>query len=89
MELDDIKPPVREYVLARLEPRGVTSVADDESLIEAGIVDSLGVFQLIAFLEDRFGVRIQDHEILLNNFHTVDAVVNFVAAKLGRLPTGR
>jgi acyl carrier protein len=55
---------------------------NDEHLIESGIIDSLGIFVLVGFLEKRFGVKIQPEDVVLANFRTVVAVKDLVAAKL-------
>ena len=81
----EIKDQIRGFVLENLAPRkGLASVTDDESLIDNGVVDSLGVFQLVAFMEEAFRIRIGDEEINGENFHTVAAIEGFVRAKLGR-----
>ena len=72
---------IRAFVHQHLETRGVAHLRDDASLVDVGIVDSLGIFQLIAFLEGTFHIHISDHEIVLSNFETIDATVGFVAAK--------
>jgi acyl carrier protein len=78
-----IREQVRTYVLDTLAPaKGVMVVDNDESLIDAGVVDSLGIFQLVAFLEDECGVRITDDEIAPENFGTLSAIERFVTAKL-------
>ena len=73
---------VRTFVRQQLETRGVTDISDDASLVDAGVIDSLGIFQLIAFLESTFRIHISDDEIALSNFETIDATVDFVARKL-------
>ena len=74
---------VRSFVEKELETRGLTEMADDASLAEAGIVDSLGIFQLIAFIESNFRIHISDQEIVLSNFESIDATVAFIARKQG------
>lgn len=78
-----IRAQIRSFVAQELETRGLTDIADDASLFETGIVDSLGIFQLIAFLESNFGIHISDQEIVLTNFESIDATVAFVARKQG------
>ena len=63
--------------------KGVGSIEDDTSLIENGVIDSLGIFQLVSFLESGFGIRVEDAEIVLENFRTIDAIEQFVRGKLG------
>ena len=53
-----------------------------ESLIEKGIVDSLGVQILIAYLEKEFGIQISDNEIIPENFDTISSIACFVNNKL-------
>jgi acyl carrier protein len=60
-------------------------VAFDESLMERGVLDSLGLMNLIAFIEEKTGVRIADDEVMLENFETINAIV----ATIDRARTGR
>ena len=46
-------------------------------------MDSLGVFELIAFLEKSFGVTIPLDEVVLENFTSIDAIAAYVATKRG------
>jgi acyl carrier protein len=57
-------------------------VADDEHLLEKGIVDSMGMVELLTFLQDRFGVEPADDEITEENFATLGRIAGFVARKL-------
>ncbi len=57
--------------------------SDDASLIEHGILDSLGILELITFLESEFNVKIADEEILPENLDTISRISQFVIHKLG------
>ena len=83
LHLETIRQRLRFYVLEQLEPRGISTIADEASLFEAGVVDSLGIFQMIAFLENTFSIHISDREVELANFETIEVITRFVAAKLG------
>jgi acyl carrier protein len=61
--------------------RGIRSIAVDDDLLAGGIIDSLGVTQLVAFLEDRFGIRVADEELMPANFRTLAAIEAFVGCK--------
>ncbi|MGA9549181.1 MAG: acyl carrier protein, partial [Rhodomicrobium sp.] len=50
---------------------GDQNLADDQSLLEAGVVDSTGVLELVAFLEDTFHLQIADKDIIPQNLDTV------------------
>ena len=83
LKSERIRSPLKAFVIQQLETRGTPDILDDASLVDAGVIDSLGIFQLIAFLEDTFSVHISDNEIVLSNFETIDATTRFVLAKQG------
>jgi acyl carrier protein len=56
-------------------------VADDEALTKNGVIDSMGIFRLVSFLEDTFNVRIGDEEITHDNLESIDAIEKLVIAK--------
>ena len=52
-----------------------------ESLIDAGLIDSTGVLELVAFLEGEFGLRMADAEIVPENLDSIGAIVRYVESK--------
>jgi acyl carrier protein len=56
----------------------VGRVTDGESLLEAGIIDSLGVLELIGFIEQRYGIAVTEDDMMPENFDTIDAIAAFV-----------
>lgn len=56
-------------------------VAEDEHLLEKGVVDSMGMVELITFLQDQFGVEPADDEITEENFATLRRIAAFVMRK--------
>jgi acyl carrier protein len=59
------------------------AVTPDTDIIAEGLVDSLGIFRLIAFVEEKFTVTIEPDEVLLENFQTLRALRNLIVKKLG------
>lgn len=53
------------------------------SLTEAGILDSMGVLELVLFLEERFDLSVADDELTPENLDTLDRIVAFLQRKLG------
>ena len=79
LDMDRDARPIRAFIVERLAPAtGRTQLADDEDLIDTGVVDSLGIFQLVAFLEERFGIAIADTEITPDNFATIARIEQLV-----------
>ena len=68
----------------REEARGdrAITVAPDTNIIDEGLVDSLEIFKLIAFVEESFEIEIAAAEVLLENFQTLEALRRLVSAKL-------
>ncbi len=58
------------------------AVAPDTDIIGQGLVDSLGIFKLIAYVEESFKVTIEPEEVLLENFQTLRALRNLIVKKL-------
>lgn len=54
--------------------RGAEDVGPEDSLIDRGIIDSIGLMQLMAFIEERTSTRIPDHYITPDNFQSVVAI---------------
>ena len=78
----DARAAIRDFVLDRLAPAsGRADIGDEDDLIDAGVIDSLGIFQLVAFLEEHFNIAIGDEEITPDNFGTVIAIERLVAAR--------
>ena len=77
------KDQIRQWVQETAERKGLGTMTDEESLTENGVIDSLAVFRLVSFLEDTFGVRIADEEIVNDNFKSVDDIDRLVQTKLG------
>jgi acyl carrier protein len=55
-------------------------LADDTSLLDSGILDSLSLLQLVVFLEGRFGITVGDADLLPENFASVNAVCAYLRA---------
>ncbi len=72
---------IRDFVLEKFPQAKKKSLGDTDKLLESGIVDSLGILDLVAFLESCFQVHISDEELLPENFQTVEAIAQFVERK--------
>jgi acyl carrier protein len=85
--VEDVKEKVRAFVLEYAAGKGLTELKDDEPLLTNNIIDSLGSFRMIAFLEETFPLTIEDTDMVPENFQTLNDVERFVAGKLGT-PSG-
>ncbi len=56
---------------------------DDHELLQAGLLDSMGIMELVAYIEDTLGVVVEDEEIIAENFRSVALLTGYVAGKKG------
>jgi acyl carrier protein len=54
---------------------------NSDSLIEQGIIDSLGIMKLMTYLEQSFGIKVADEELVPVNFETIESISSFVRSK--------
>jgi acyl carrier protein len=77
-----IRARVREYVRENfLYMRQGYELSDDDSLLGNGIIDSMGVIELITYVQEEFGVQVGEEEITEENFGTLSAIARFVEGK--------
>jgi len=58
------------------------SLSPDENLISSGIIDSMGILKLTVFMENNFGIKINNEEIVPENFQTLNALKEFIEKKV-------
>jgi acyl carrier protein len=84
--MDPIEEALKEYIIKEIMSDSAgASIGPDDALIDDGIIDSLGIFTLIAFMEERFGVKVQPEDVVLDNFRSLRTIRALVAS---RLPDG-
>jgi acyl carrier protein len=81
MTTEEIRSALRRFIETELT--GGAGFADDESLMESGVLSSMGITRLIQFMNDHFHVVIDDAEFEPDNFETLDALTAMVARKRG------
>ena len=78
-----VRDAIRSFMMESAQTKGITtSFTDSESLVKNQVMDSLDFFRLVAFLEDNFSVAVQDRDILVENFESIDAIDRYLGSKL-------
>jgi acyl carrier protein len=73
---------VRGFVVQELQFEGSpTELTEDYPLLEKGVLDSVGILQLVSFLENEYGVEIADEELVPEHFGTLGGVARLVESK--------
>jgi acyl carrier protein len=83
VEAGETKTRVRQFITSNFYVPDPATLADEASLLDQGIIDSTGVLELIGFLEDNFGVKVEDAEMVPENLDSVARIVAFVSKKKG------
>ncbi len=65
-----------------LYDESINELDRDESLIKSGYIDSTGIIGLVAYIEKTFGIRVNDNEIIPENFDTINRIYEYICKKL-------
>jgi len=79
----DIKDQVRAFVTSNFYVADPMVLEDGASLLDRGIIDSTGVLEVIFFIEETFGIKVEDSEMLPDNLDSIERIANFIARKKG------
>jgi acyl carrier protein len=83
MQKSLISTSVRKFIESNLLFGDSADVTDDSSLLQRGILDSTSVVEVISFLEAEYSITFDDHELVADNFDSIDRIATFVDGKLG------
>jgi acyl carrier protein len=75
---------VRELIVENFLFGDGKSLKEDTSFLEEGVVDSMGVLERIAFLEETYGIKIEDEELVPEYMDTLQNIARFLDKKLRR-----
>jgi acyl carrier protein len=82
MSKDEIRPIVKQYLLEEFLPGAEEDeLEDDTPLLSGGILDSISTTRLVAFLEEKFGVTFEAHEMGVDYIDTLGEISALVASK--------
>ncbi len=69
---------IRKFVLQTFPLARKRNVADSADLLESGVMDSLGVLDLVGFLQQEFAVTIEDDDLVPENFRSIECMAHFL-----------
>jgi len=76
-----MKKKILNYIKANLATESINELDIYENLLESGLVDSIGMIQLVLFIETEAQIKVAPEEMIINNFMTVDHILKFIASK--------
>ena len=78
---DTIESQIRKFLIRHFPSASRGDLGTQDALLENGIVDSLGVLDLVSFMEQTFAITVSDEELLPENFRTIEQLTRFVESK--------
>ncbi len=74
---------IKEFIQSELvSDRTDDHLSNTDNLIESGIIDSLGIMRLIAYLEKTYSIKITDDDLVVDNFETIEAISTFLRNRI-------
>jgi acyl carrier protein len=75
---------VRSFIVRELNWKGAPNeLTNDYPLLDRQVLDSVGIFQLVSFVESEYGVEIGDEELVPENFGTIESIARLIGSKRG------
>jgi acyl carrier protein len=74
---------IRKFILDKFPLARKQGIQDSDPLLESGVLDSLGVLDLVSFVEQEYSVHVADDELTPENFQNIDRIAAFVESKSG------
>ena len=81
LKLTPVVEQVRNFVVQNYLFGQTEGLADDASFLEAGIIDSTGVLELVAFLENTYDIKVHDEELVPDNLDSIHNIVTYLKSK--------
>jgi len=79
---------VRDFVIENFLYGDAGQIDNDTSFLESGIVDSTGMLELVSFLEERFGIQVNDDELVPENLNSLSSITGYLRRKInGNIPS--
>ena len=82
--MNQLKTELRQYITENfLFGQDNTVLTDEVSFLEQGLIDSTGILEIVAHLEQTYGVTVEDEELIPLNFDSVNNLASYVFRKTG------
>ncbi len=82
VQLEQVRRELRDFVVTNYMFGQATELNDNESFMEAGLIDSTGLLELVSFVEEKYGFNVEDQELVPENLDSLAALAKYVGRKL-------
>jgi acyl carrier protein len=80
----DVEKEIRDFIVENFLFGNREKLPDDDiSFLQNGLIDSTGILEVVSFIEEKFGIRVEDDELLPENLDSVRCLADFIVRKRG------
>ena len=83
MSMNELRAKIRGFIVENFLFGDENGVKDDTSFLDEGIIDSTGILEMVSFLEEEFGISVEDEELVPENLGSINNVVAYLEKKKG------
>lgn len=83
MTVDSTAGRIRSFLVSQFPLARQRAIGDDDPLLRTGILDSLGILEVVSFIEQEFAVHVDDEELVPESFESITTIARFVDRKRG------
>ena len=81
MEVDKL---MRDFIVENfLFGNKDATLGDEDSFLQKGLIDSTGILEVVSFIEEKFGIKVEDEELLPENLDSIRRLADFIGRKQG------
>ena len=82
MNLDEVRQKLRHFILENyLFTDDQAALNDDDSFLDGGVLDSMGILELIDYLDEGFGIKVEGDELVPDNLDSINSLIKFISSK--------
>jgi len=83
--MSEHKEKIRAFIIENFLFGNDDGLSDESSFLDEGIIDSTGVLELVSFLEEEFGIAVDEVELIPENLDSINRVTSYLEGKLGNV----
>jgi acyl carrier protein len=80
-DANSVKASIRGFIVKKFPVAKKRAMSDDLQLLESGVIDSMGILEVVTFLEQAFTIQLADEELTPENFANINCMASFVEEK--------
>lgn len=82
--MEHIRQQIVEFITTNFLFDDSIKLGTDDSLLETGVIDSTGVLELVAYIEETYGIKVEDEEIIPENLDSIQNITSYISQKLSQ-----